>query len=213
LKAVSAPSLDTILKDQNLRWKRGRPIPVEEYLAECPDLLNDREGAAGIAYNEFLLRKELGNAPRPEVYLRRFPHLCPELELMIELGDVLSELPPGEPGPDESTPSGDRDPCPRVPDGESPQDSEIAEGVRQILFGHQILLKIGSGGMGEVYKARELRTGRLVALKVIKAGDLASPTNVGRLHYEARTVAKLDHPNIVPIYVVGDEKRASTISA
>ena len=57
--------------------------------------------------------------------------------------------------------------------------------------------------MGIVYKARHTRLDRTVALKMILAGQLATPEAVERFQQEARAAANLDHPNIVPVFDVG----------
>ncbi|MDR3636418.1 MAG: protein kinase [Isosphaeraceae bacterium] len=70
--------------------------------------------------------------------------------------------------------------------------------------GYQILCELGRGGMGVVYKARQLGLNRLVALKMILAGEHAGPDALRRLLAEAETIAQLQHPNVVQIHAVGD---------
>jgi serine/threonine protein kinase len=78
--------------------------------------------------------------------------------------------------------------------------SVVAPGTR--IGAYEIVDLLGSGGMGEVYRARDTRLGRTVALKVLRAG--ADPELLHRLQREARAASALNHPNIVHIYDVGD---------
>jgi eukaryotic-like serine/threonine-protein kinase len=73
-------------------------------------------------------------------------------------------------------------------------------------FGHyRIIEKIGAGGMGEVFRARDERLGRDVAIKVIRPASSDNPDHLRRFEQEARAAAALNHPNILAIYDVGFE--------
>ena len=74
-------------------------------------------------------------------------------------------------------------------------------------LGHyEILEKLGSGGMGEVYKARDSRLERLVAVKVLPANKVADAMRKQRFIQEARAASALNHPNIVTIYDIPEEE-------
>jgi serine/threonine protein kinase/tetratricopeptide (TPR) repeat protein len=80
----------------------------------------------------------------------------------------------------------------------------LSPGTR--LGTYQITGALGAGGMGEVYRARDMRLGREVAVKVLPGSVTSSPDRLARFEREARTVAGLSHPNIVTLFSVEEEE-------
>jgi serine/threonine protein kinase len=111
---------------------------------------------------------------------------------------------PEEPlAPEESLPLGPTKPV-SEPSGTSPPE-ENDEPPR--VFGvYELLEQIGRGGMGMVYKARDCRLDRIVALKTLKVRSAKTEQQVERFVREAKAAARLDHPNIVPCYDSGEHE-------
>src|SRR3954454_887417 len=79
----------------------------------------------------------------------------------------------------------------------------LTSGTR--LGPYEIQSPLGAGGMGEVYRARDSRLNRDVAIKILPASFSADPDRLQRFAQEARAAAALNHPNILSIFDIGDE--------
>jgi len=189
------PLLRLLLSHQRGAWRRGEHTLVETYLFQHQSLGSDTQAVLDLIYNEIVLREETGASPPLEEYLRRFPELASELRLQFELEQAIQSTTALE-GENHQTVVGSALARPAPPSIPS-------------IPGYEILGELGRGGMGVVYKARQLRLNRIVALKMILAGDHASQDAGLRFLAEAESVARLHHPHIVQIFAFGDREGRS----
>src|SRR3954454_20466704 len=78
-------------------------------------------------------------------------------------------------------------------------------GTGSVFAGHRVEAVVGRGGMGVVYRARDLELDRTVALEVIGSDQLEDPVVRERFLREARAAASVDHPNVIPLHYAGEE--------
>jgi tetratricopeptide (TPR) repeat protein/predicted Ser/Thr protein kinase len=170
---------------------------------------------------EFLDARHRGQDPDRGALLAAHPELASELEAFFLAHDRIDRL--ASPlraaaragngsfaAVDPTDPTGETEPGP-APDGAfNPPDADpgdpAAGSVVRYFGDYEILGEIARGGMGVVYEARQRSLDRVVALKMILAGTLATEAEVQRFRLEAEAVGNLDHPHIVPIYEVGEHR-------
>lgn len=187
MKGLDSPP--TFHTDLRACWQRGESVRIEDYLALHPGLAADPECLLDLIYQEVILREENGESPVSEDYYRRFPDLADQLRPVFEVHKALDNLPAQH---------SDLDVPARHVETLPPEAPTIP--------GYDVLSELGRGGGGVVYRARQRGLDRLVAVKVLAAAAAASPAKRARFHAEAQLVARLQHPNIVQVFEVGELK-------
>jgi WD40 repeat protein len=148
----------------------------------------------------YLQAVDAGRAPSRDALLRRHPEFATELAAFFANQDAVARLAQDMAEPVAPTP-GAADAA-TLALGEAP-----APDTHVRYFGdYELLEEIARGGMGVVYRARQVSLNRVVALKLILAGELAGPTEVQRFRMEAKAAANLQHPHIVAIFEVGEHQ-------
>jgi serine/threonine protein kinase len=174
-------------------WRAGERPRIAAYLESSAPAEHDAMFHELLAL-ELELRREQGENPGRDEYVAEFP------DRTAVVATIFAEL--ERPRNSDRPLIGDGDTTvPYVSRGPAPESRP-----QPSIGGYELIEEIARGGMGVVYRARHHGLKRLVALKMILSGSMATFEERERFLREAELAANLDHPNIVPIYEVGEHE-------
>jgi WD40 repeat protein/tRNA A-37 threonylcarbamoyl transferase component Bud32 len=168
---------------------------------------SSRQGLLEEVLEDYMQRLDRGEVVDREQFLARHPELSDELRSYFAGSDEVERL--ARPARRELPALS---PSPTPPETPGLEETTSAHGGVRRVGDYELLEQIGQGGMGVIYKARQLSLQRLVAVKMIRPDRLATAADVLRFRSEAEAAADLDHPNIAPIYEVGEHEGAHYFS-
>jgi eukaryotic-like serine/threonine-protein kinase len=183
-------------------WRAGHRPDVAEFLANVP--VNARAQLfRDLLSLDLEYRRRLGEQPEARSYCEQFPEFAAPAANAFNVQSSSSPKTTGVLENGSGCPTVGSSACPATP-GPDQLGFSLNEPLEFGAAGFEVLGELGRGGMGVVFKARQVALNRTVALKVVKSGAFASEAELIRFQSEAEAVAQLDHPNIVPIYEVGN---------
>ncbi len=191
----SDAKLKVVLHDLKERWKNGNPLKIEEYLERIPELANDPQAIVALVKTEQQAQFGIDTTPDLSEIAKRFPHLASRLlEHLNTIDSKSPESPKSQKSPESQK---SLDPFQTISrDGNSSDAVMLASRYRMMRM-------LGQGAFGRVYLALDIELERQVAIKVPLTERFQNAGDADVYLAEARTVASLNHPHIVPVYDMG----------
>ena len=190
-------SLRQAIAELERRHVLGETEICESVLVDFPQVRERRDSVLELIYFEYVLSQDSGTPISGDELQSRFPEYQVELQKILNVDRAFRN-------------SSDTDAL-----DSKTIDTNLQSGSYSGTKSHEefdgfgdyeLLEKIGQGGMGVVYKARQRKLDRFVAVKTIDTLSSLNPTAVARFKSEAELVAKLQHPNIVSVYEIGSQQ-------
>jgi serine/threonine protein kinase len=213
------PALVEMVKiDLERRWQRGQRAKLEAYASALPELGTPERLPADLLLAEYEARLHCGATADLADFARRFPRQAEELRLLVgkapnEVARAVGRASDETVRPtDHGTGGGGSSPprrCARPvpPDLPTPAPGQLASGPGPLpssVGRYRIVRELGRGAMGAVFLAHDTQLDRTVALKVPLFTAADGPEVRRRFHTEARAAATIEHPNVCPVYDVGE---------
>lgn len=204
--------VEVLLLDQIHRWRAGKGPLVENYLEALPELSNRPELLWSLVQGEFRIRQSLGDTIAPSTYAERFPQLRDEIMTRLSnqthgatehLASADFDVALSDPNLATSNWVGSEEAADHAATAAIDASRPIPPSVRHVFGRYTVEKILGEGSQGIVYLAYDTQLGRQVAIKVPHQHPINSPKEAEEFLHEARTLARLDHPGIVPVHDVG----------